>query len=55
MTIGTMGKKDAKREYYQVEEVRRKDELCYTKRSTSCDEESVECGVSESGRMKLFV
>ena len=24
LTIGTMGKKDAKREYYQVEEARRK-------------------------------
>ena len=31
------------------------DKLHYMRRSVSCDERSVECGVSGSERMKLFV
>ena len=31
------------------------DELCYARRSASCDEENAKCRASESGRMKLFV
>ena len=52
-----MGKKDARREYYQVEEARRKRRMnCATRgEARVCDEESAECGVSEAGRMKLFV
>ena len=52
-----MGKKDARREYYQVEEARRKRRMnCATRgEARVCDEESAECGASEAGRMKLFV
>ena len=53
-----MGKKDAKREYYQVEEARRKRRMnCDTRgeaRVVTRRVRSAECRVSESGRMKLF-
>ena len=56
LTIGTMGKKDAKQEHYQVKEVKKKRRTdCAMKRSVSSDKRSAECGASGSERMKLFV
>ena len=51
-----MGKKDAKQEHYQVNEVKKKRRTdCAMKRSVSSDKRSAECGASGSERMKLFV
>ena len=56
MTTGMIGKKDAKREYYQVKEAKRKvwGKLRKAKQSVRHDERSAKCRVSGLEKTKLI-